>query len=75
MSEDEYCPHLNGMLERSTDNHLRLTMFMLYAVLRDLKLKLTDDQCRRITSCEDVGQLETWMRRAEVVSTADELLS
>jgi hypothetical protein len=44
-------------------------------VLETRGLEISSDTRDRITRCDDLNMLETWIRRAVTVSSADELFA
>ncbi|MBX6385827.1 MAG: hypothetical protein IRZ07_23120 [Microbispora sp.] len=44
-------------------------------ILETRGLQISDDARERIQHCEDTGQLETWIRRAAVITSTDELFT
>jgi hypothetical protein len=47
----------------------------ILAVLETRGLEISSDTRDRITRCDDLNMLETWIRRAVTVSSADELFA
>lgn len=44
-------------------------------ILETRGLRISDDARERIQTCQDTGQLETWIRKAAVITSTDELFT
>ncbi|GLZ12241.1 hypothetical protein Acsp04_24760 [Actinomadura sp. NBRC 104425] len=44
-------------------------------ILEARGITVTDEQRQRVLTCTDLQQLETWVRRAATISSADELFN
>jgi hypothetical protein len=47
----------------------------IIAVLAARSLSISDEARAQITSCSDLEQLETWIRRAAIVDSVDQLFT
>ncbi|GLZ10227.1 hypothetical protein Acsp04_04620 [Actinomadura sp. NBRC 104425] len=70
-SEDAQVWIAEGIAEGRIEGEAKSVLLILEA----RGITVTDEQRQRVLTCTDLQQLETWVRRAATISSADELFN